>query len=107
LFGPTVTRPETKTAVPRPLPPGAREPVLHIPVLSDGEDRTLTMTPVKRTRTERLQVVLSADEIAAVDEFRFDTRKPNRAAAVRELLWRGLKNEDQLSEPARLKGRQQ
>jgi hypothetical protein len=44
------------------------------------------MTPVKRTRTERLQVALSADEIAAVDEFRFDTRKPSRAAAVRELL---------------------
>jgi hypothetical protein len=48
------------------------------------------MTPVKRTRTERLQVVLSADEIAAVDEFRFDTRKPSRVAAVRELLRRGL-----------------
>jgi hypothetical protein len=64
------------------------------------------MTPVKRTRTERLQVVLSADEIAAVDEFRFDTRKPSRAAAVRELLWRGLENEDQLSKPARPKGRQ-
>jgi metal-responsive CopG/Arc/MetJ family transcriptional regulator len=65
------------------------------------------MTPVKRTRTERLQVVLSADEIAAVDEFRFHTRKPSRAAAVRELLRRGLENEDQLSEPARPKGRQQ
>ena len=48
------------------------------------------MTPVERTRTERLQVVLAADEIAAVDEFRFDTRKPSRAAAVRELLRRGL-----------------
>jgi metal-responsive CopG/Arc/MetJ family transcriptional regulator len=61
------------------------------------------MTPVERTRTERLQVVLAADVIAAVDEFRFDTRKPSRAAAVRELLRRGLENEDQLPEPARPK----
>ena len=63
------------------------------------------MTPVKRTRTERLQVILSADEIAAVDEFRFHTRKPSRAAAVRELLRRGLfsESEDQIAESARPK----
>jgi hypothetical protein len=33
---------------------------------------------------------LSADELAAIDEFRFQTRMPTRAAAVRELLRRGL-----------------
>jgi hypothetical protein len=30
------------------------------------------------------------DEIAAIDEFRFQTRMPNRATAIRELLRRGL-----------------
>jgi hypothetical protein len=43
-----------------------------------------------RSRTERLQVILSAEEIAAIDEFRFHARMPTRAAAVRELLKRGL-----------------
>lgn len=41
-------------------------------------------------RTERLPVLLSADELADIDEFRFHNRMPNRAAAVRELLRRGL-----------------
>ena len=41
-------------------------------------------------RTERVQVKVSTDEIAAIDEFRFQTRMPNRAAAIRELLRRGL-----------------
>jgi metal-responsive CopG/Arc/MetJ family transcriptional regulator len=48
------------------------------------------MTSTKRERTERLQVMLSADELAAIDEFRFRARMPNRAAAVRELLRRGI-----------------
>jgi hypothetical protein len=41
-------------------------------------------------RTERLQFVLPPDEIAAIDAFRFQARIPSRAAAVRELLKRGL-----------------
>ena len=41
-------------------------------------------------RSERLQVMLSAEELAAVDEFRFENRLPSRAAAVRELMRRGL-----------------
>ena len=41
-------------------------------------------------RTERLQIELSEDELAAIDEFRFQFRMPNRAAAARELLKRGL-----------------
>jgi hypothetical protein len=48
------------------------------------------MTPRKPERTERLQVFLSADEIAAIDDFRFRAGMPNRAAAVRELLRCGL-----------------
>ena len=41
-------------------------------------------------RGERLQVMLSPDELAAVDDFRFKHRMPTRAAAVRELLKLGL-----------------
>jgi hypothetical protein len=41
-------------------------------------------------RGERLQVMLSPDELAVVDDFRFKHRMPTRAAAVRELLKFGL-----------------
>jgi hypothetical protein len=41
-------------------------------------------------RPERLQVMLSPEELAAVDDFRFKHRMPTRAAAVRELLKLGL-----------------
>jgi hypothetical protein len=41
-------------------------------------------------RGERLQVMLSPEELAAVDDFRFKHRMPTRAAAVRELLRHGL-----------------
>lgn len=41
-------------------------------------------------RDERLQVMLSPEELAAVDDFRFKHRMPTRAAAVRELLRLGL-----------------
>jgi hypothetical protein len=37
-----------------------------------------------------LQIMLSADELAALDDFRFKQRMPSRAACVRELLRRGL-----------------
>ena len=43
-----------------------------------------------RQRSERLQVMLSADEIAVIEDFRYQARMPSRAAAVRELLRRGL-----------------
>ena len=42
------------------------------------------------SRPERLQIMLSPDELVAVDDWRFKTRMPSRAAAVRELLRRGL-----------------
>jgi hypothetical protein len=41
-------------------------------------------------RGERLQVMLSPEELAALDDFRFKNRMPTRAAAVRELLKLGL-----------------
>jgi hypothetical protein len=43
-----------------------------------------------RVRGERLQVMLDETELAAVEGFRFKKRMPSRAAAVRELLRRGL-----------------
>jgi hypothetical protein len=44
----------------------------------------------ERFRGERLQIMLSPDEVALLDDFRFKTRMPSRAAAVRELFRRGL-----------------
>jgi hypothetical protein len=41
-------------------------------------------------RGERLQIMLEPAELRAVDDFRFANRMPSRAAAVRELLRRGL-----------------
>src|SRR5215213_7521273 len=41
-------------------------------------------------RDERLQIMLSPEELAAVDDFRFKQRMPSRAAAVRELFRLGL-----------------
>jgi hypothetical protein len=41
-------------------------------------------------RGERLQIMLDGDELAALDDFRFAHRMPSRAAAIRELLKRGL-----------------
>ena len=48
-------------------------------------------------RGERLQVMLTPDELTALDDFRFKKRMPSRAAAVRELLKRGLSAEGFLS----------
>lgn len=42
------------------------------------------------TRGERLQIMLTPEELAALDDWRFKRRMPSRAAAVRELLKRGL-----------------
>ena len=41
-------------------------------------------------RGERLQIMLSPDELTVLDDFRFKHRMPTRAAAVRELLRLGL-----------------
>jgi hypothetical protein len=41
-------------------------------------------------RAERLQIMLSPEELQVIDDFRFQHRMPTRAAAVRELLKMGL-----------------
>ena len=41
-------------------------------------------------RGERLQIMLTEDELRVLDDWRFSRRMPSRAAAVRELLTRGL-----------------
>lgn len=43
-----------------------------------------------RERAERLQIMLSPEELSALDDFRFKNRMPSRASAIREILRRGL-----------------
>ena len=42
------------------------------------------------SRGERLQIMLTGDELTILDNFRFKQRMPSRASAIRELLKRGL-----------------
>jgi hypothetical protein len=44
-------------------------------------------------REQRLQIMLTEQELRAIDDWRFERRMPTRAAAVRELLQRGLASE--------------
>jgi metal-responsive CopG/Arc/MetJ family transcriptional regulator len=44
-------------------------------------------------RGERLQIMLTKEELVALDNWRFDSRMPSRASAIRELLRRGLSAE--------------
>jgi hypothetical protein len=46
-----------------------------------------------KPRGDRLQVMLTADELSALDNWRFKSHMPSRASAVRELLRRGLSAE--------------
>ena len=41
-------------------------------------------------RVERLQIMLTEDELDALDNWRFLKRMPSRASAIREILKRGL-----------------
>lgn len=47
-----------------------------------------------KKRNERIQLMLDMDELEAIDAWRFDNRLPSRAAAIRELIKRGLMNRD-------------
>jgi hypothetical protein len=47
-----------------------------------------------RDRDERLQIMLTDEELMALDDWRFAMRMPSRAAAIRELLRRGLADID-------------
>ena len=44
----------------------------------------------KTGRLERLQIMLDSNELAAIENWRFQKRMPSRAAAVREIIRRGL-----------------
>ena len=50
-------------------------------------------------RTEKLQVMLNNAEIRAIDDWRFENRLPSRAAAIRELISRGLHTQE-FSDPS-------
>ena len=41
-------------------------------------------------RGERLQIMLTPEELRLIDTWRFAKRMPSRAAAIRELLKRGI-----------------
>ena len=56
-------------------------------------------------REQRLQIMLSPQELEAVDNFRFAHRMPSRAAAVRELLRHGLAAVGTVVENAGVKSR--
>lgn len=43
-----------------------------------------------RERLVRLQIMLNGDELEAIENWRFKTRMPSRASAVREIMRRGL-----------------
>jgi hypothetical protein len=55
------------------------------------------------TRGERLQIMLTDEELKALDDWRFSHRMPSRAAAVRELLKRGLAAEGVVAVDGRMK----
>jgi hypothetical protein len=48
------------------------------------------VTVMADPRGERLQIMLTKDELTSVDNWRFSRHMPSRASAVRELLRRGL-----------------
>jgi hypothetical protein len=56
-------------------------------------------------REERLQIMLSPQELEAVENFRFEHRMPSRAAAVRELLRHGIAAVGTVVENAGVKSR--
>lgn len=45
---------------------------------------------MNRYRDARLQIMLNEEELQAIDDWRFKKHMPSRAAAIRELLRRGL-----------------
>ena len=50
-------------------------------------------------RTEKIQVMLDDDELDAIENWRFERRLPSRAAAIRELIRRGLVTDPEFEPP--------
>ena len=48
------------------------------------------MSEMNMSRAERLQIIVTAEELTALDDWRFANRMPPRAAAIRELMKRGM-----------------
>ena len=61
---------------------------------------------VDLNRGERLQIMLTEDELSALDDWRFSNRMPSRAAAIRELLKRGLAAEGKVIGRGRTKSKE-
>jgi hypothetical protein len=59
-------------------------------MVSLGGDQDWRAAMSDLTRGERLQIMLTKEEVKALDDWRFDRRMPSRASAIRELLKRGL-----------------
>jgi hypothetical protein len=55
------------------------------------ESRSFKMSEL--LRGERVQMMLTADELRAVDDWRFRRRMPSRASALREIIRIGLSAE--------------
>lgn len=55
-------------------------------------------------RAERLQVMLTIDEVRRVEEWRYEHRMPSRSAAVRALMNLGLRAHAAVNESALLEG---
>jgi len=53
-------------------------------------------------RTERLQLMLDDEELEYIDDWRFSNRIPTRAAAIRELIRRGMLYEDHVDGAAEM-----
>jgi metal-responsive CopG/Arc/MetJ family transcriptional regulator len=56
-------------------------------------------------RGERLQIMLTEEELRVLDDWRFERRMPSRASAVREILRRGLASDGFLRSDAGMKSR--
>lgn len=52
------------------------------------------MVERSQKRNERIQLMLDEDELEAIDSWRFENRLPSRAAAIRELIKRGILNRE-------------
>ncbi len=57
-------------------------------------------------RGERLQIMLTEEELSALDDWRFANRMPSRAASIRELLKRGLAAEGKVIGDGRTKSKE-
>ena len=69
----------------------ADEPgIISLAELLSERDRENVMDRNDRKRRVRLSIEVTADELAAIDDFRFGTRCPSRSEAVRELLKIGM-----------------